>query len=108
MIDTLLVTIAVESVIAITYSLWRRKPVLFILITTILANVFTQSLLWIALNVFFQHYLVTLFIAEFFIWILESILLFGFKPNRLTFKEALLLSLIMNLLSFALGWYLPI
>jgi hypothetical protein len=107
-IDTLLVTVLIEGVIAISYSLWRRKPVLSILITSIFANLLTQSLLWIALKAFFQHYLVTLFIAEFLIWLLESILLFGFRSNKLSPKESLFLSLLMNLSSFALGWWLPI
>lgn len=108
MISTLLVTIAVEGGIAISYSLCRSKPVGSILLTTLLANIFTQSLLWIALNLFFQRYLITLFLAELMIWLLEGILLFRFRSNKLNFRESLLLSLMMNLSSFAFGWWLPI
>ena len=108
MTDALLVTTLVEGAIAIIYSLWRRKPAAPIFITSLFANILTQFLLWVALNVFFQHYLATLFIAEFLIWLLEGILLFGFRFNKLSLRSALLLSLVMNLSSFALGWWLPI
>ena len=107
MIDTLLVTIVVEGVIAISYSLWCKKPVYPILFTSIFVNVVTQFLLWIVLNVFLQYYLATLFIAELLIWILEGILLFRFRFNKLSLRAALLLSLAMNLSSFAFGWWLP-
>jgi hypothetical protein len=71
-------------------------------------NLITQSLLWIALNLFFSHYLIALLVSEILIWLIESILLYSFPANQLGFMEALFLSLSMNLTSFALGWFLPI
>lgn len=108
MTATLLVTIIVEGVVVLGYSIWRKKPVGPILLTSILANLITQSLLWIALSLFFQYYLALLLIAEIIIWMIESISLYGFRFNQLSAREALLLSLVMNLSSFALGWLLPI
>ena len=108
MIRTLLVTILVEGVVGTVYAVWRRKPFVSILVTGVLANLFTQSLLWIALNFFFQSYLAVLFIAEILIWLMESVLLYRFRPNALSLREALFLSFAMNLSSFALGWWLPI
>lgn len=108
MIVPLIVTILVESFIVIGYSFWRRKPVRPILLTSICANFVTQSFLWVVLNIFFQHYLLVLLVAEILIWTIESILLYSVAANRLYITEAILLSLSMNLVSFALGWFLPV
>jgi len=108
LIITLLITIIVEGVVVLVYSIWRKKPVRSILLTSIMANLVTQSILWIVLNFFFHHYLVVLCFAETFIWMIESFLLYRFPPNQLRFLEAAFLSLIMNLASFAIGLFLPI
>ncbi len=107
MILTLFITIIIESVVVIGYSLWGKKPVKPILFTSICGNLITQSLLWVVLNLFFQNYLLTLLIAEILIWIIESVLLYSIPANQLRFKEAILLSLGMNALSFSIGWFLP-
>ena len=108
MIRTLAITILVEGAVGIGYAVWRRKPLVPILITGIFANLITQSLLWIALTVFFQSYLVTLFAAEILIWLIEAVLFYKVRSNQLNLGDALLLSLAMNLSSFALGWWLPV
>lgn len=107
MIVTLGITLILESAVIIAYSLWAKKSVIPILVASICGNLITQSMLWIALNLFFQNYLVTLFISEILIWIAESIFLYFIPANDLSIKEAVLLSLGMNLTSFTLGWYLP-
>jgi hypothetical protein len=107
LIVTLVITILVEGAIVIGYSIERKKPLRPILFTSIIANLITQSFLWIALNLFFQHYLMTLLVAETLIWMIESVLLYLIPANRLRFSDAILLSLSMNLTSFALGWFLP-
>jgi hypothetical protein len=98
----------VEEIIVSGYSIWRKKPLGPILFTSIIVNLITQCFLWIVVNLFFQHYLATLLAAEVFIWILEGFVLCYVSANQLTFTEAISLSLSMNLLSFALGWVLPI
>ncbi len=108
MILSLLATIVVEGAICLSYSIWCKKPLVSILGTSIFANLITQSLLWIALHLFVDHYLATLFLAELLIWLIESILLCAFRVNRLGIREASVLSLLMNLTSFGLGWFLPI
>ena len=108
MILTLVITIFVEGVIVSGYSFWRKKPLGPILATSIAANLVTQSFLWVGLNLFFQHYLIILFVAEIVIWMIESLLLYRFPANQLQLQEAALLSLAMNLTSFILGWFLPI
>jgi hypothetical protein len=107
-IQTLVITILIEGVVCLSYSIWRKKPTRAILLTSVLGNLLTQSLLWIALNIFFQHYLVTLLIAEILIWLIESLLFYGLRFNQLDAGESLLLSIMMNLSSFGFGWMLPI
>jgi len=108
LILTLFITILVESGVVIGYCLWRKKSVLPSLFTSICGNLITQSLLWIALNLFFQDYRITLLIAELLIWIFEGLLLYIVPANRLRFLDAIFLSLGMNLSSFALGWFLAV
>ena len=108
MIFTLLVTLLIEGAVCLGYSIWRKKPPGPILVTSVIANLITQSLLWMALNIFFQHYLAALLLAELLIWLVESVLFFVFRWNQLTFRESLFLSLLMNLSSFGIGWFLPV
>ena len=79
-----------------------------IFVTSVFGNLITQTLLWVTLSLFYQHYLVTLLVAEIFIWVIESFLLAGIRFNQLKVGEALFLSLIMNFASFGIGWFLPV
>lgn len=108
MILTLLITIVIETIVVIGYCTWQGKPRLPVVYTSIAANLLTQSLLRIALLIFFRYYLATLLVAEGLIWIVESLLLYFVPANRLYFREALFLSLGMNLASFGIGWGLPL
>lgn len=108
MIATLSLTLVLETFIAAGFCHWRRKPFKSILLTASLANLLTQSLLWLALSLLYRHYLPTLIVAEIAIWLLEGTLLRLVASNRLDGREALNLSLIMNLASFGPGWFLPI
>ena len=108
MIQTLAITVVVEGIVCLAYSIRRKKPVRPILLTSVFANLITQSLLWVVLNLFYQHYLLTLLVAEIFIWPIEGYLLFCLCPNQLKVGESLFLSLLMNLSSFGIGWFLPL
>lgn len=108
MILTLLITLIVESPIAVSYAFRRRKPLLAILGTSICGNFITQSLLWLSLNIFFDQYLAALILVEVLIWSLESLLLYFVAFNQLHITEAMLLSLLMNTASLAVGWFLPV
>jgi hypothetical protein len=98
----------VEGVVISGYSFWCKKPLAPILLTSLLANLSTQSLLWIALQLFFQRYLIALLISEVFIWLIEGFLLYRFPANQLSLREAIFLSLLMNTASLSLGWFLPV
>jgi hypothetical protein len=107
-IFTLPLTICIEGIIVCGFAFWRRKPVGQILTASVAANILTQSLLWGMLNLFAAHYLITLFVMEALIWPLESAILYYFPDARLDWREALSLSLGMNLASFGIGWFLPV
>jgi hypothetical protein len=107
-IATLAITILVESAVVAAYAIWRRKPIKQLLVSSLCANLFTQSILWLVLNGFPDHYLMTLVIAEMCIWVVEAMILFLYRNNRLGLRESMLLSLAMNLASFGLGWVLPV
>ena len=108
MIPTLVITILIEGAVVIGYSLWTKKPVRPILLTSIGGNLITQSFLWVVVNLFFQHYLIALILSELLIWMVESALLYYIPANRLQIAGAMLLSLGMNLTSLVAGWFLPV
>ena len=108
MIAALAITILVESAVVIAYAIWQRKPLIHLLLSSLCANFLTQACLWAVINIFPHHYLETLLLAEVCIWAIEALLLFFYRCNRLKLLEAILLSLIMNLTSFGIGWLLPI
>ncbi|MCL4530035.1 MAG: hypothetical protein M1282_11540 [Chloroflexi bacterium] len=108
MIGSLLTTIVIEGLVVTVYAFWKRKPVGRILLASILANVLTQSALWIVLNLSFARYLIALFVSEIFIWLIESLFLRFFPGSQLGWKESVLLSLVMNISSFGVGWFLPV
>jgi hypothetical protein len=108
LINTLLVTIVVEGAVVIVYSVWRKKPIGPILFTSVCVNLTTQPFLWIILNLFFQYYRIALPATEILIGMIESVLMWCFPANRLHFADAVRLSLIMNLASFGVGWFLPV
>jgi hypothetical protein len=107
-IITLLATIFIEGIIVLGYARWREKPAGRLFLISVLANLLTQSLLWGALNLFPTHYLATLFTAEGLIVVIEGAILYYFPGTRLARIEALWLSLVMNLSSFGIGWFLPV
>jgi hypothetical protein len=107
-INTLLITILVEGLVSVVYSTRRRKPVVPILLTSVLGNLVTQSMLWIVLMLSFRYYLVTLLVAEILVWGSEGLLFYSISANQLKLKEAALLSLGLNSISLALGWFLPV
>jgi hypothetical protein len=108
MIVTLVITIFIESSILLGYAHWNKKPKLHLLFSGALANLFSQSVLWVFLTFFPHHYLVTLLTMEFFVVGIECLILHFYRSNMLKLNEAFLLSLFMNLASFGIGWFLPV
>lgn len=108
MIRTLPVTILIEGIVVYAYAVLTRKPAGHLLLASLVVNLFTQSLLWIALGIFHRQYLAALLIAEGFIWLVESLLMHRLSRGELNRAHAILLSLGMNLASAGLGWLMPL
>jgi hypothetical protein len=107
-IASLVITLLVESAFVTAFTLWRKKPLVPLLVSSVCANVLTQAILWVVLISFPQYYLTTLLVTEVGIWVLEALILYIYRPNHLRLRAALLLSLVMNLASFGIGWLLPV
>jgi hypothetical protein len=105
---TLTVTILIEAVLIFVYSHLRDKPLYPLLLASLFANLITQSLLWIGLLLFFRHYLLTLIVLEISIWLIESLIFYRVRVTQLAIKEALSLSVAINLASFSVGLFLPV
>ena len=108
MINTLLITILMEELVAVIYSTRRKKPAVPILLTSVFGNLLTQPMLWIVLTLSFRYYLVALAITEIMIWGIESILFHTVSAKHLSLKEAGLLIFVLNGISLGLGWFVPI
>jgi hypothetical protein len=106
-IESLAFTILIEGIVVTIYTIWFKKPLAIFLFTSFVANLLTQLFLWFFLSLFINHYLPALFVAEGFIWLIESFMLKFFTANQLNWQNALWLSLVMNLVSFSLGFLLP-
>jgi len=106
-IVSLAITVLIESAVVVGYAHWRKKPLMHLLLSGILANLVTQSILWIVLNKFSDNYLTVLLVSEICIWWIEGLILYLYPYNKLKLGEALALSLAMNLASFTIGWFLP-
>ena len=107
-IFTLLITILVEGCVVFIFCAVQKRPAGRLLLASFMVNVLTQVLLWVALKVFFQNYLITLIVVEVLIWLLEGVFLHRLPGNNLNLRQALTLSLCMNAASFGIGWFLPV
>jgi len=107
-IYTLLLTLLVEGAVVFVYCAVHKRPAGALLQASFIVNVFTQAILWLALRMFFRHYLIALITAEVLIWLVESAFMYKLPGNKLSLSHAAFLSLCMNLSSFGVGWFLPV
>ena len=101
-------TLALESPVALVWCRVTKKPARNILLTALIANVLTQTALWVLLWFLVRPYWMVLLVAEIGIWAIESLVLQALPSNQLRLAEAMRLSLWMNLISFGLGLVLPV
>ncbi len=106
MARSLPLTLLVEGLLVVLYALWRRKPALTLLLASVIMNLFTQVMLWAAINLYIASPRLTVSVAEIFIFVMEGAFLRLFPGSRLGWVEAMLLSLAINLASFSAGWLL--
>jgi hypothetical protein len=99
---------AIELALGWAYTLWRKLRKRMVLTMILIANVVTSLALWILLTGgLSESTWVGLLIGEGLIWLVEAAVLY--VPMRKTIKigEALLLSLVLNAVSFGVGLLLP-
>jgi hypothetical protein len=101
-------TILIEGGLAWGYSRWKRLPELAVITAAALLNLITLPLLWKAVAAAPAGGWGLLLVGEIAVWLVEAA---GFKlvfGTQLSLRQALLLSGIVNLASFAIGLALPV
>ena len=78
------------------------------LLTLTAANIVTQCFLWLVLSVFFNSYWIALLTTEILIVLAEALAFVMVKSNRCGYREALILSLLLNSFSFGAGLFMPV
>jgi hypothetical protein len=106
----LLATIAVEGLLALVYAAVRGERVSRWLTNVLLVNLITHPVLWfvMARQSGDLSYLSILAVAEAGVWLVEAALLYLLGGGQLGFREALLLSLVLNGVSAGVGLVLPV
>ena len=106
----LLVTLAVEMILALAYALWRRRSLTLVLTIVWLMNLFTRPFLSFASGQFgltISGSLIWTLGLEIVVWLVEAVLLGVALRKQAKFWEGLLLSLVLNAASFGLGLLVP-
>jgi len=102
------ITVLLEVFLAAGYALWRKRPVFPLVVVVVAINVFTQIGLWGVLeNLRSGNALAFTLALEAGIWLVEALLLYFTGRKAVGFKEAALLSLLLNAASFGIGLALP-
>jgi hypothetical protein len=110
MLKGLLVTLAVEMVLAAGYALWRKRPMVLLLTVVGMMNLITRPLFSLMFGGYFYlagSNLIWILAAELVIWLVEAGTLALALRKDARFVEALLLSLVLNAASFGIGMLLP-
>lgn len=107
---TVPLTLLLELPVLSAYARRRGKPLKLWLTLGLAVNLVTQPLLWsMAIGGGLRYFpLTTLVLVEVGIWLVEATLLYLPLRRQTTFPAMLLLSLVMNALSFGLGLLLPV
>ena len=105
---TLPITVLIEILLGVGYAVWRKRPVFPVVVVVLAMNVFTQLGLWGALEASRSgDALAFTLLLEGGIWLVEALVLFFAQRKAMRFKEAALLSLALNAVSFVIGLALP-
>jgi hypothetical protein len=97
-VGSLIITLILELITALVFALIKKVPKK-ILLAVLIGNVISVPLLWILVSRFYW----TLFPAEIIVVVFEAWLIKLFSQGKLNWKMCLLLSFIMNLISFLVG-----
>ena len=98
MIISLLATLVLEIITALIFAFIKKAPKR-ILLGVLIGNIISVPLLWVLVSRFYS----TLIPAEILVVIFEAWIIKYFSRQKLSWKACLLLSFIMNLVSFIFG-----
>jgi hypothetical protein len=105
----LIITLAVELLLGLSYALWKKHSITVILTIILLMNLITQPILWITLSGFSGIYpILGMLFAEVVVVMLEAGVLYLSQRSSMKFIEALGISFGLNAASFVAGIFLPI
>ena len=101
-------TFLIEGLLVLLYARRRAHLPAALLTGALLANLLTQPVFLFLLVFRADWAFLWVVIAELCIWLVEAGVLYLAQRKTLSFKEALVLSLLLNVVSFGLGLLLPI
>lgn len=102
-------TVLLELLLGLGYAAWRKLARLPLLTGILIANTITQLLLWASLEAVAGGSLWTaLLIGETMIWLIEALIVYLTQRATIRKRDALLLSLGLNAVSFAAGLLIPL
>jgi hypothetical protein len=101
----LIITIALELLVALIYCSRRKIPKKKILQSVLFANLISLPIVWFVFP-FLKTILVVILLSEIFAIVIEAYLIHSFNKTILSLRESFTLSLIMNVVSFLLGGFI--
>jgi hypothetical protein len=107
---TFLATLLIEIAVGFLYSIFRKLPKVRLLTIILLANLITQPILWLVLAAT-EGMGITLgltVVLEILIWLIEALILFFTMRDQIKFFEAAGISLLINGISFSVGFIFAI
>jgi hypothetical protein len=101
---SILATLAIEAVLALIYAQIKKHSKLTMFTMVLLANLVTQVGLLYSIQAMQSGFsLVVTGLVEIGIWFVESLILYGTQLKSVSIKEAMMISLILNGVSFWVG-----
>ena len=101
---SILITVAIETVLVLIYAQIKKHSKLTMFTMVLLANLVTQVGLLYSVQAMQSGFsLVMIGLVEIGIWFVESLILYGTQLKSVSIKEAMMISLILNGVSFWVG-----
>ena len=101
---SILATVAIEAVLALIYAQIKKHSKLTMFTMVLLANLVTQVGLLYSIQAMQSGFSVAVTgLVEIGIWFVESLILYGTQLKSISIKEAMMISLILNGVSFWVG-----
>ena len=104
-VEPLIITLILELLTALIYFTIKKLPKK-LLIYVAIANLISLPIVWFVFSLLQMSMLLMLLVSETFAVLFEGGFIYFFNKSRITLRQALLLSLVMNAISLFLGNYI--